>query len=260
MNSGLNIIVCIKAVLKEAPEGPLVRSSETCVLNAYDIPALEAAFKLRESHGGSVAVITLGPETCEFVIREALAMGADRGYLVCDSALAGSDTLATSKALGAAVGRLAPFDLVLLGTRSSDSDTGHVGPQTAELLGLPLVTGVYGIEKKGKTLTVDRKADGFVERYELDMPSVLTVHPSSDRPGYLGLKDIEKAYGERQIIRWSLRDIGLAPEQVGQKGSPTKVLSLSRIKRERRCKFLEGTEEEQADKLVDLLVEWGMEW
>ncbi|MBW2064786.1 MAG: electron transfer flavoprotein subunit beta/FixA family protein [Deltaproteobacteria bacterium] len=257
---GLNMVVCVKAVLIKAPEGPLVRSSETCALNPYDIPALEAALKLRQSHGGTITVITLGPETCEFVIREALAMGADRGYLVCDGALAGSDTLATSKALGAATGKLAPYDLILLGTRSSDSDTGQVGPQTAELLGLPLVTGVYGIRKNGKTLTVDRKADGFVERYELDMPAVLTVHPSSDWSGYLGLKDIEEAYGDRQITRWCLRDIMLAPEQVGQRGSPTRVLSLSRIKRERRCKFLEGTEEEQAEKLVDLLIEWGVEW
>lgn len=260
MNAGLNIIACIKAVIRDVPAGPLVRSAETCELNPYDIPALETAFRLRESHGGKVTVISLGPETCEFVVREALAMGADRGYLVSDPALAGSDTLATSKALGAAVRKLAPFDVLLLGTRSSDSDTGQVGPQIAEFLNIPVVTGVRAVEKKDRTLIVDRRADGFIEKYEVDLPAALTIHPSSDRAGYLGLKDIEEAYEESGITRWDMKDIGLAPGQVGQTGSPTEVLTLSRIKRERKCKFLEGTEEEQANELLKLLIEWGVEW
>jgi len=260
MNRGLDLIVCIKAVIRDVPAGPLIRSAETCELNPYDVPALETAFRLRESHGGKVTVMSLGPETCEFVVREALSMGADRGYLVSDPALAGSDTLATSKALGAALEKVAPFDVLLLGTRSSDSDTGQVGPQIAEFLRIPLVTGVRAVEMKNRTLIIDRKADGFIEKVEVDLPAALTVHPSSDRAGYVGLKAIEEAYEERDITRWGMQDIQLAPGQVGQTGSPTEVLTLSRIKRERKCRFLEGTEEEQADELLKLLIEWGMEW
>ena len=127
----LNIIVCIKSVVTSAPGGRVVRTSDNCILNPFDRPAIETALKLREDNGGNVTAITMGPETGSIALYEALAMGVDKGVLVTDRAFAGSDTLATSKTLAAAIGKLKPFDLVIFGARSSDSDTGQVGPQTA---------------------------------------------------------------------------------------------------------------------------------
>ena len=142
----MHIIVCIKSVVIDAPRGKTVRTADTCALNPFDRPALEVALQLKEKHGGSVTVMSMGPPTAETALREALAAGADRAVLLCDPAMAGSDTLATSTALCAGVSGLAPFDLLLFGTRTSDSDTGQVGPQTAVLLDLPMVTGAVRID------------------------------------------------------------------------------------------------------------------
>ena len=136
---GLHIIVCIKSVLVHAPVGQAVRTSDFCELNPFDRPALEAALRMKNEQGGSVTVISMGPDSVMFTIQEAIAMGADQGILLSDPALADSDTLATSTALAAAIKKLAPFDLVFFGSRTADSDTGHVGPQTAVLLDMPFL-------------------------------------------------------------------------------------------------------------------------
>ena len=150
----LNIIICIKSVVLDAPNGKVVRTPDTCALNPFDRPALEMAIKLREEAGGKVTAISMGPESGSLALYEALAMGVDQAVLISDQALAGSDTLATSTALGAAIRKLAPFDLALFGTRTSDSDTGQVGPQTAVLLDIPLITGASSITLKKKKILV----------------------------------------------------------------------------------------------------------
>jgi electron transfer flavoprotein beta subunit len=187
-----------------------------------------------------------------------MGMGVDRGILVCDRALAGSDTLATSAALAAAIKKLAPFDLVLFGTRTADSDTGQVGPQTAVLLDLPLVTWSCSIERKEAGLVVERRADGFAETFELSFPAALTIHPAWVQARDLGLAGLQTAFEDHDITTWTLADIGLSPDQVGEAGSPTKLLSLSRADRARKCEFLEGTSDEQADELVRRLLESGL--
>lgn len=253
----LQIIVCIKSVIMQAPKGRITRSSDSCELNPYDLPALEMALRLREEHGGTVTALSMGPEPCAFVLHEAMAMGVDRSVLVCDSALAGSDTLATSTALAAAIKKLAPFDLLLFGTRSADSDTGQVGPQTAVLLDLPLVTGVHAVEKKETGLIVARRADGFLEKFEVSFPAVLTIGLGSAQSRDMTLFAIEVAFEEGDIEQWCLKDLGLSKDLVGEAGSGTKVLSMSPVDRGRKCQFLSGSAEEQADQLIKRLVESG---
>jgi electron transfer flavoprotein beta subunit len=254
----LNIIVCIKSVVVAAPEGRVVRSTESCELNPFDRPALEVALHLREVGGGAVTAISMGPEASALALVEAMAMGVGRGILISDLALAGSDTLATATALAAAIKKLAPFDLVLFGTKSADSDTGQVGPQTAALLNLPIVTWAYSIEPVKSGLHIERRSDGFQERFELSYPAVLTVHPGSVQPRDIGLHGIESAFAEPRVESWSLKDLDLLPHQVGEQGSPTRVLSLRRIKRERKCEFLPGSAEEQTDELIRRFVDSGM--
>ena len=255
---GFHIIVCVKAVMPDAPEKGLVRAPDALELNPFDRPALEVALRMKEERAATVTALSMGPEACASCLYEAMAMGVDRGVLVCDPALAGSDTLATSAALGAAIKKLMPYDLVLFGTRTADSDTGQVGPQTAVLLDLPLVTWAHALEEIGSTgLRIERRADGFQETFELSFPGALTIHPGSLQPRHVGLSGIELAFSEGEVEEWSLADVGLAVDQVGWAGSPTRVSSWTRVVRERKCEFLSGTAEEQAEELVRRLAESG---
>ena len=120
----MHIIVCIKSVIVEAPKGKIVRTPDKCAFNPFDRPALEAALQLKADHGGTVSVLSMGPPSAETSLREAMAAGADRAVLLCDPALAGADTLATATTLCAGINHLAPFDLLLFGSRTADSDTG----------------------------------------------------------------------------------------------------------------------------------------
>ena len=254
----MHIIVCIKSVVTDAPRGKIVRTADKCALNPFDRPAMEVALQLKEKHGGSVTVLSMGPPTAGATLREALASGADRAVLLCDPALAGSDTLATSTALGAGVHYLAPLDLLLFGTRTSDSDTGQVGPQTAVMLDLPMVTGAVKIDVTPDHLTVERKVDGFQEIYEMSTPAALTIHPTAAVPRDPLLGGIADAFDEMPVETITIGQLGLDPKQVGDPGSPTRVLSMKPVKRTRSCRWIEGTPVAQADALVRQLVDAGL--
>ncbi len=253
-----HIIVCIKSVLLHAPDGKTIRSHDSCDMNPFDRPALETALLLKKETGATVTALSMGPESCAFTLSDAMAMGADRGVLLTDPALADSDTHATSTALAAAIQNLSPFDLVLFGTRTADSDTGQVGPQTAVMLDLPMLTWASSIERIENGLYVERRADGFYERYELSLPAALTIHPRSVQARDPMLAGIENAYEKQPVDKWRLRELGVSPDRVGAKGSPTRVISLSRIKKERKCEFISGEADGQAESLVKHLIERGL--
>jgi electron transfer flavoprotein beta subunit len=257
----LNIIVCIKSVVLDAPNGKVVRTTESCALNPFDRPVLETAIKLREEIGGKVTTLSMGPESGSLALYEALAMGVDQAVLISDPALAGSDTLATSTVLGAAIQKLAPFDLILFGTRTSDSDTGQVGPQTAVLLDIPLVTGVSLIELKKPNLIVKRKIDEFFEEYEVTLPGALTIHAKTVQARDASLMGIETAYGRacgREHLKiMTFKDLDIPTDQVGENGSPTKILDMHRITKKRKCEMIEGSVEEQTDALIHRLTRAG---
>ena len=251
-------IVCIKAVVAQAPRGRIVRSAENSRFNPFDRPALETALRLRAQYGGCVTVLSMGPPSCRVVMAEALAMGADRAVLACDPALAGADTLATSTTLAAAIRKLAPYDLVLFGTRTSDSDTGQVGPQTAVALDLPLVTGVHALSPAQDSLQVERTMDHLVESFEVDFPAALTIRPEIHPPRDIGLGGLAEAFDERTVEMLTLDDLGLAGNAVGELGSPTRVLAMKPCKHERQCQFLEGEAADLADQLIRQWMEKGL--
>ena len=199
----MKIIVCIKSVLREAPEPGAGRPLLACELNAYDRPALALAVRLAGETAGTVTALSMGPpESAGDALLEALALGAHRAVLLSDPALAGADTLATSTALAAAIAKLAPYDLVLFGVRASDSDTGHVGPQTAQHLGLPLVAGAHSVAPAGPGLTLERRDDGYLEKYELDPPAALTVLPAAGADTDPPLAGIQQAYTKGTYTVW----------------------------------------------------------
>jgi electron transfer flavoprotein beta subunit len=250
MIMALHLIVCIKAIVTRAPAGRTVRTAENSRLNPFDLPALEAALQLKAERGGTVTVLSMGPPASRMVLAEALAMGADRAVLACDPALAGADTLATSRTLAAAVGRLAPYDLLLFGTRTADSDTGHVGPQTAVALGIPMVTGVHRFESAPAGLKVERTLDQWVENYEVDFPAAITLRPDAVRPRDTGLGGLAAAFDDGQVEVLRLADLGLDPSGAGEAGSPTRVLSMHPVRHERKCRILAGEPPEVAEQLV----------
>ncbi|MCD6294205.1 MAG: electron transfer flavoprotein subunit beta/FixA family protein [Deltaproteobacteria bacterium] len=254
---GLDIVVCIKSVILTAPEEQMLRTEDTSELNPFDRPVLEAALRLKELHGGRVTVISMGPEASLSALSEARAMGVDREILISDPALVGSDTLATSTALGAGLRKLVPFDLVLFGVRTADSDTGQVGPQTSVQLGIPFISMVKSLEWQKDVFRVERVADHFLEEYEVATPAAFTIHPGAFQPRDMGLSGIGRAFESERVERWNLADLGLMPERVGDAGSPTRVLSMKRIKETKKCEFLKGNAREQADELMKRLSDSG---
>lgn len=254
-----HIVVCIKAVMMKAPSGRAVRSSDTCVLNPFDRAALEAALHLRAETGGHLTALSMGPDSSAFVLFEALALGFERAVLLTDPAFTGSDTLATARVLASGLKKAAPVDLALFGLRSADSDTGQVPAQVSVLLGLPLVTGVRRFVPESDGLMVERVCDGFRESYRLAFPGVMSIHPKSADPREAGLRGIESAFAEGAIERWTLADLDLPLEAVGEAGSPTRLCGMSPAAGGRRqCEFLEGDLKEQAWTIARRLLDKGL--
>ncbi|MFC1836331.1 electron transfer flavoprotein subunit beta/FixA family protein [Thermodesulfobacteriota bacterium] len=253
----VHIIVCIKSVVKAAPKGVAKRTPENSELNPFDRPALEAALEIREHHGGSVTVLTMGPPVSTEVLAEAQAMGTDRAVLVSDRALAESDTLVTSKVLATAINKIGTFDLLFFGTRTADSDTGQVGPQTAALLDIAFVSSVKTITAQKEGWEIERTMDAWEENWQVASPMAATIDPRAFAPRPVGLVGISNAYEEPAIEQWSLTDLGLDAEEVGLMGSPTRVAALEQIKRNRKCDMLEGEPHEQVAALMARLTMMG---
>jgi electron transfer flavoprotein beta subunit len=253
----VHIIVCIKSVVKAAPQGVAKRTPDNSELNPFDRPALEAALEIREHHGGSVTVLTMGSPVSTEVLAEAQAMGTDRAVLVTDPALAESDTLVTSKVLATAINKIGSFDLLFFGTRTADSDTGQVGPQTAALLDIAFVSSVKTITAQERGWEIERTMDAWEEKWQVASPMAATIHPRAFAPRPVGLVGISNVYEEPAIEHWCLADLGLKADEVGLMGSPTRVAALEQIKRTRKCHMLQGQAREQAAELMARLTKMG---
>ncbi|MBI3014257.1 MAG: electron transfer flavoprotein subunit beta/FixA family protein, partial [Candidatus Tectomicrobia bacterium] len=177
----MKIIVCIKQVpevedLKFDPDKrTLVREGVENIINPFDRRAITQAVALKEQFGGEVLVVTMGPPQAEEALVEALAMGADRALHLVDRAFAGADTLATARTLAMLIEREG-YDLVFCGRYSVDAETGQVGPEVAELLGIPQVTGVRKVEVQpgGKSFLAERETDDGYSVLEVPLPALLT--------------------------------------------------------------------------------------
>ena len=157
----MNIAVLLKQVpavsdIQLAADNNLVRVGAPSMLNPVDLHALEAALALKDQEGGTVTLVTMGTALASDILREGIAMGADKGILLSDERMAGSDTLATGRILAAALGKLGPFDLVLTGKRSTDGDTGQIPPALAQRLGMTLLSYADELEVKEGKATIRR--------------------------------------------------------------------------------------------------------
>jgi electron transfer flavoprotein beta subunit len=236
--------------------GTLRRDLAEGVMNQACKHALEAALKLKESYGGHITAISMGPMMAMEVLHEAIAMGADRGVLVCDPVLAGCDTLATSYTLACAIRKACPdFDLVLCGCYTSDSETAQVGPQLAEELGIPGIAWAEYMEVSSRKISVTRQADGFLETFEFEMPGLVTVSTRRYLPRYISFTDIESAFESPQIEVLDAGGIGADPSKSGQAGSPTRILSVRPIKSGKKNIVLQGPAKKVAHELFEMFGE-----
>ena len=231
-------------------EGRLVRDGVPLEVNAYCRRANAKAVELAGSDG-EVVVFTMGPTAAADALREMIACGADRGVHLCDPAFAGSDTLATAVALAAAIRREGPFDLVLAGLNSLDSDTGQVPVEVAELLGLPFAAGVRDLEVVGGSFTARLETDDGFCTVEGDLPAALSTAERLCAPSKAPPEVFAEVADDR-IVRLSAADLDVPAEQLGAPGSPTSVGPIRVLTATRRA--LRAASVAHA---VDLLEEFG---
>ncbi|ABO48915.1 electron transfer flavoprotein beta-subunit [Desulforamulus reducens MI-1] len=228
----MNIVVLIKQVpgtdnVKLDPKtGVMIRSGRDTIINPLDENALEEAIRIKNSREGvKVTAVSMGPESAVKALKEAVAMGADAGVLISGRAFAGSDTIATAKALAAVIKKLSPVDLVICGERATDGETGQTGAMIANYLDFPVQTYVSAVEAKEDRVMVKRTVEGGFERVEVSYPVLLTVNKDINEPGFPTLKGKLKAK-QVDISIWSSEELDLDKSELGLQGSPTRVVKV----------------------------------
>lgn len=259
----MNIVVCLKQVpdtetqIKIAPDAKgIVTDNIKWVMNPYDEYAVEEALRLREKFGGEVTIVGVGPARVTEAIRTALAMGADKGILVDDPAVTGSDSLGTAKILAAVIKDLA-HDIVLCGKQGVDDDYGLVGSSLAELLDIPQISVVVKLEisEDGSTLTAHKEVEGGTFVIQSPLPALITAQKGLNEPRYASLPGIMKAKKKPLDVK-TIADLGLDASDVGESGAKIKVIQLTPPAERAPGKMVEGeTAAEKATKLATLLHE-----
>lgn len=242
--------------------GTMKRDGVESIINPLDLYAVECALELKEKHGGEVTAVTMGPPSAEKALKEAIAMGCDRGVLLSGREFAGSDTRATAYALSKCIGRLGGYDLICCGERATDGDTGQVGPAIAAFLNVPVATYVSSVESPGpddgdesglvKSLTVERLIEDGYERLKLPLPALLTVVKEINHPRLPTLSGKKKAK-KIKIPPCNARSFSMGKEKLGLAGSPTRVVSIHRPKVARNGRIVDARDENRREHAVDEL-------
>ena len=257
----MKIIVCIKQVpdtkggVKFNPDGTLDRGAMLAIMNPDDKAGLEAALRIKEQNGAEVTVITMGLPKAADVLREALAMGADKAVLVTDRVLGGADTWATSTTLAGAIRNL-EYDLIITGRQAIDGDTAQVGPQIAEHLGLPVISYAEAIEVKESSIVVKRQYDDRYHMVEAKMPCLITALAELNDPRYMTPGGIFDACAA-EITTWGRADLkDVDDANLGLKGSPTKIAKASdKVRKGAGEKVTPDSPEEAVSYIVGKLTE-----
>ncbi|MFB9277456.1 electron transfer flavoprotein subunit beta/FixA family protein [Cohnella cellulosilytica] len=262
----LHIVACIKQVpdtkiIKMNPKtNTMDRSSAPAILNPYDAHAVEEAVRLRARYGGVVSVLTMGPPPAVKAIRKCIEIGADEGYMITDRAFAGADTLATSYALTKALEKIAqtrPIDLIICGKMTIDGDTGQVGPGIARRLDMPPLTSVnkvVEVDAEQRHAIVHRKLEDGYEVVRSTLPCLLSVEKEINEVPYSSLPNMLRAARYQPHI-WAVADLpDIDKTQLGLKGSPTIVSSVWAPPKPQGGTMLEGAQEEQVARLLDILM------
>ncbi|NQV04767.1 MAG: electron transfer flavoprotein subunit beta/FixA family protein [Candidatus Omnitrophica bacterium] len=257
----MNIIVCIKQVpdttdVRIDPEtNTLIRSGVACIVNPFDMYAVEEGVRLKEKFGGKVTVLTMGPPQAEEALRETISLGADEAILISDRAFAGSDTWATSYTLSGAIRKIGDYDVIICGKQAIDGDTAQVGPGISAHLDIPQITYVKKIEDlnmDNKYMRSERMTEEGYEIIESPLPCLITVVKEINEPRLPSLKGKMRAK-KVEIKKWGAKDLDLDPGLIGLNGSPTKVVKIFTPPPREKGQVLEGDPKEISEKLAELL-------
>ena len=262
----MNIIVCVKQVVD--PEIPPVKfkidpeKKEVVpppgvppVISVFDERAVEAACRLKDKQGGTITVISLGPEKASEVVKHSIAMGADEGYVLNDAAFEGLDSFGIAYVLSKAIAKIGAYDLVLCGRQSADWGSGQVGSILAEILGIPVVTLACDIEAADKNIKVKRVVKDGYEMVEAPLPSLVTVSSELGLPRLpAGMRIMIAA--RKQVPVWKAADIGAEASELDK--AHVEITKLSVPTRKTECEMIPGDSPDQAAenlaaKLAELL-------
>ncbi len=261
----MNIIVCVKQVLDpEIPPSkfkidPVTKqvvppAGVPPVISVYDERAVEAACRIKDKNKGKITVISMGSEKAADIIKHAISMGADDGFVLQDPAFQNIDSFGTAHVLAKAIQKIGGYDLILCGRQAADWGEGQVGSILAEMLAIPLVTLACEIQAVDKTLKVKRiVSDGF-EVLEAPMPCVVTVS------GEIGLPRLPQGMklmmARKKVIPiWKAADIGAEPTKLDRANAHTEVMDLSVPTRKTECEMIGGTPADAAATLATKLNE-----
>ena len=256
----MKIVVCIKQVpdtkggVKFNPDGTLDRSAMMAIMNPDDKAGLEAALRLKDQYGADVTVITMGLPKADEVLREALAMGADRAVLVTDRVLGGAHTWATSSTLAGAL-RSLDYDLIITGRQAIDGDTAQVGPQISEHLDIPVVSYVQNMKIEGEYVIAERQFEDRYHVLKVKMPCLITALSELNPPRYMTPGGIFDAY-DAEITVWGRADLKDVDDcNIGLKGSPTQIARASDKVRKGEGEVVDLDASEAVDYIMDHLSE-----
>ena len=261
----MKIVVCVKQVPDVAEiridevKHTLIRSGVPSILNPFDEFAVEEALRIREKSGGDVTVISMGPLQAKETLSKCLAMGADRAILLSDPKFAGADTWATSKTLAMTIQKIG-FDVVLCGMKAVDGETSQVGPEIAELLGIPHVSYVKRVEinNDGRSLVAERMTEQGHQLIRSSIPCLLTATKALNVPRIPTLLS-QMAAKKKEIEIFTADSIGAQKDQVGLPGSRTHVLKVFTPNlRTGECKILQADDKDAIPQLLGLLKKEGI--
>jgi electron transfer flavoprotein beta subunit len=253
----LNIIVCIKQVpmVSELPwnskTGTLRREAAQGMMDPASRRALEAALQIKAVRPACIHTVAMGPPMAAEVLYEAKALGADSGILLTDRKMAGADTYLTSFILGKLIRRDFPdFQLIICGSQTSDSETGQVGPQLAEELGIPDIGYARSLTVGEGTVAVERHVDDFYEVLEMDLPGLVTIDLAAYRPRYASLEGLQSAFETANIRTLDADALGLDKEFNALRDSPTRILDVYSPTSRKENRVLKGAVKKVVDELL----------
>ena len=262
----MHIVVCIKQVPDSAQirvhpvTNTIMRQGVPAIVNPYDLFALEEALRLKDQFGGRVTMLCMGPPQAENALRKCLSFGADDAILVSDRAFAGSDTLATSYAIASAIRQVQkdmPVDIVFTGKQTIDGDTAQVGPGVARRLDLQLLTYVSKIRKVdfvGRSIEVERRAEGGVQVLATRLPALITMLEGTNEMRFATMDNMFRA-ARHGVKRWDRTAAGIEdPTHVGLKGSPTLVSKVFAPKPKAQAAEIIESADGKPDELVEALL------
>lgn len=253
----MKIALCIKQVpdtadIKWTENNTIQREGVESIINPFDTYAIETALRLKEKiKDVHITVLSMGPPQAEEMLKKAISMGVDEGFLVSDRKFAGADTVATSRTLARAIKeKIGDVDLIICGQFATDGDTAQTGPSIAQHLGIPQITYVKEITGyKDGILTVKREVEDGIEIVKVQLPVVLCMLKCDYEPRQPLINGFIRA-SKVKINSYGMEDLKLSPEEVGMKGSPTYVSKAFRPEQKQGGEVITPENPKEAVKIL----------